>query len=169
MKAVTFSGGIHPRYEKDRTAGLASKPLNAPEEIVIPLSQHIGAPASACVEKGDEVLCGQKVGEPGGFVSTVIHSSVSGKVKAVEPRPSMGGHPVLSVVIENDGEDRMAEFEGIGSDFESADPGKLKELVQNAGLVGMGGAAFPTHVKLSPPKEKPIDAVILNGAECEPT
>ncbi len=168
MKAVTFSGGIHPRYEKDRTAGLAVKPLPAPEEIVIPLSQHIGAPASACVEKGDEVLMGQKVGEPGGFVSTPIHASVSGKVKAVEPRPGMSGRPVMSVVIENDGEDRMAELEGVGSDFMSADPAKLKELVQEAGLVGMGGAAFPTHVKLSPPKEKTIDAVILNGAECEP-
>ncbi|MCP4675842.1 MAG: electron transport complex subunit RsxC [Deltaproteobacteria bacterium] len=168
MKAVTFSGGIHPRYEKDRTAGLAVKPLPDSDEVVVPLSQHIGAPASACVEKGDEVLRGQAVGEPGGFVSTFIHSPVSGKVKAIEPRPGMGGAPVQSVVISSDGENREAEFEGLGTDWESADADALKELVRKGGLVGMGGAAFPTHVKLSPPKEKPIDAVILNGAECEP-
>ncbi len=168
MKAVTFSGGIHPRYEKDRTAGLAVKPLPDSDEVVIPLSQHIGAPASACVEKGDEVLRGQAVGEPGGFVSTFIHSPVSGKVKAIEPRPGMGGVPVQSVVITNDGENRQAEFEGLGAGWESADADTLKELIRKGGLVGMGGAAFPTHVKLSPPKEKPIDAVVLNGAECEP-
>ncbi|MCP4603553.1 MAG: electron transport complex subunit RsxC [Proteobacteria bacterium] len=168
MRAVTFGGGIHPRYEKDRTANLAVKPLPVPDEVVIPLSQHIGAPAKACVEKGDEVLCGQVVGEPGGFVSTFIHATVSGKVKAVEPRPSMGGAPVMSVVIENDGDDRSVDFEGLENGWESAEADAIKELIRKAGLVGMGGAAFPTHVKLSPPEEKPIDAVILNGAECEP-
>ncbi len=168
MKAVTFHGGIHPRYEKNRTAGLEVKPMAAPDELVVPLSQHIGAPAKACVEKGDAVLLGQVVGEPAGFVSTFIHAPVSGKVKAVEPRPSMGGTAVPSVIIENDGEYKVVEYEGLGDGWTSADADTLKELIRKAGLVGMGGAAFPTHVKLSPPKEKPIDSVILNGAECEP-
>jgi len=168
MKTVTFAGGIHPSYQKDRTAALEVKTIDAPDEVVIPLSQHIGAPAKAVVAKGDEVLVGQVVGEPGGFVSTFIHSSVSGKVKAIEPRPSMGGPLVPSVVIENDGEYRVAELEGLGDGWEQADAEKIKDLILKGGLVGMGGAAFPTHVKLSPPKEKPIDAVVLNGAECEP-
>jgi electron transport complex protein RnfC len=168
MKAVTFSGGVHPDYEKDRTKGLAVKTLPAPKEAVIPLLQHIGAPAKACVAKGDQVLRGQVIGEPGGFVSQFIHASVSGKVIAVKPRPGSGGVPVLSVVIENDGEDREVEYEGLGDAWESSNTEELRELIRKAGLVGMGGAAFPTHVKLSPPKGKIIDTVIVNGAECEP-
>ena len=106
MKAVTFLGGVHPRYEKDRTRALPVRTLGLPDEVVIPLSQHIGAPASPCVKKGDEVEVGQIVGEPGGFVSQTIHASISGKVTAVEPRLAMGGVPVMSVVIESDGNDR---------------------------------------------------------------
>lgn len=168
MKAVTFKGGIHPHYEKDRTAGLAVAPLPAPSEAIIPLSQHIGAPSRACVEKGEEVLVGQVIAEPGGFVSQYLHSPISGKVTAVEPRLAMGGVPVLSVVIENDGEDKTMEYEGLGKNWASANPKELKDKIHKAGIVGMGGAAFPTHVKLSPPETKKIDAVILNGAECEP-
>ncbi len=168
MKAVTFSGGVHPDYEKDRTKGLAIEALRAPKEAVIPLSQHIGAPAKACVEKGDEVLLGQVIGEPGGFVSQFIHASVSGKVTAVEPRIGAAGVPILSVVIENDGEDREIGYRGIGDAWQSSGPDELRELIRKAGLVGMGGAAFPTHVKLSPPKGKTIDTLIVNGAECEP-
>ena len=168
MKAVTFSGGIHPHYEKDRTAQLAVKNLEAPAEAIVPLSQHIGAPAKPCVEKGDEVLRGQIIGEPAGFVSAYIHAPISGKVKALESRPSLGGAPVASVIIENDGEDREVEFEGLGDGWGAASEGVLREKIQKGGLVGMGGAAFPTHVKLSPPKGKTIDAVVLNGAECEP-
>ncbi len=168
MKAVTFSGGIHPSYNKDLSSAVTTRPLDPPEEIVIPLSQHIGAPARTCVEKGDEVLIGQPVGDAGGFVSSVIHSSVSGKVKGVEPRAGAVGTEVNSVVIENDGQDRTVDFSGLGDDWRSAETSELKDRIQQAGLVGMGGAAFPTHVKLSPPDDKPIDAVILNGAECEP-
>lgn len=168
MKALTFRGGVHPRYNKDRTAGIETVALAPPQEIVIPLSQHIGAPAKAAVEAGAEVLVGQVVGEANGFVSAVIHSSVSGKVKAVEPRPTMSGMPALCVVIANDGEDRQVEPGGLGNDWAKASQDELKDLVRRAGLVGMGGAAFPTHVKLSPPPDKAIDAVLLNGAECEP-
>jgi electron transport complex protein RnfC len=168
MKTVTFSRGVHPRYEKDRTKGLPVKPLTAPGEVVIPLSQHIGAPARACVEKDADVLCGQVIGEPGGFVSAFVHSSVSGKVKAVEPRPSMAGPSVISVVIENDGQDRFADFKGLGKGWIDSKIDDLRERIRKAGIVGMGGAAFPTHVKLSPPADKPIDTAMANGAECEP-
>jgi Na+-translocating ferredoxin:NAD+ oxidoreductase subunit C len=168
MKTVTFRGGIHPRYSKELSSGEAVRRLEAPAEVAIPLSQHIGAPALPCVEKGDEVLLGQVVGEPGGFVSSAVHSPVSGKVKAVERRPGPIGASVECVVIENDGEDRRSSRDGLGDAWPEAAPGALKERVQAAGIVGMGGAAFPTQVKLSPPQEKPIDTVILNGAECEP-
>ncbi|MDJ0764801.1 MAG: electron transport complex subunit RsxC [Myxococcota bacterium] len=168
MKAVTFGGGIHPQYEKARTAQLAVTPLEAPDEVVIPLSQHIGAPAKACVEKGAEVLRGQVIGEPAGYVSSYIHASVSGKVKDVAPAPSMSGAEVMSVIIENDGNDQSEAPEGLGNDWTNADVDQLKDVIYKSGIVGMGGAAFPTHVKLSPPSNKPIDAVMLNGAECEP-
>jgi electron transport complex protein RnfC len=168
MRAVSFKGGVHPRYSKDRSSGCAIVELPAPEEVAIPLSQHIGAPAKPCVAKGDEVLIGQPVGEPAGFVSVPVHSPVSGKVKAIEPRPGAMGQPVTSVVITNDGEDRSIDFQGLGDSWQSADAGAIREQIKDAGLVGMGGAAFPTHVKLSPPPDKPIDALILNGAECEP-
>ena len=167
MKPVTFKGGVHPNDGKERTRGMATVPVAAPKEVVIPLSQHIGAPAKVCVEPGAEVLLGQVIGKAGGFVSAQIHSSVSGKVLAVEPRPGAMGVNVPCVVIENDGEDRPADLAGV-EDWQNAEPDALKQKVAEAGLVGMGGATFPTHVKLSPPKEKPIDAVILNGAECEP-
>ncbi|HUT78817.1 MAG TPA: electron transport complex subunit RsxC [Polyangia bacterium] len=168
MSALTFRGGVKPHGEKARSSGVAIAPLAAPTEIVIPLSQHIGAPARACVAPGDEVLMGQVLGEPGGFVSAPVHASVSGKVKAIEPRPGQQGVPTECVVIENDGQDRASEVEGLGDGWAAADPKEIKDRVAKAGLVGMGGAAFPTHVKLSPPPAKPIDAVILNGAECEP-
>ncbi len=168
MSAVTFKGGLHPPGGKGRTEKLAIEPMTAPAEMIIPLSQHIGAPAKACVAAGDEVLAGQIIGEPGGFVSAAIHSSVSGKVKAIEPRVGQMGVDVLSVIIENDGEDRAVEFEGLGDGWTDAAPDALKEKIGKAGIVGMGGATFPTFVKLSPPPAKPIDTVILNGAECEP-
>ncbi len=167
MKPVTFKGGVHPDDGKQRTQGMATIPVPAPKEMIIPLSQHIGAPAKVCVEVGQEVAMGQVIGTPGGFVSATVHASVSGKVIAVEPRPAAMGVNIPCVVIENDGEDRPAEMSGI-ADWQHAEADAVKQKISEAGLVGMGGATFPTHVKLSPPKEKPIDAVILNGAECEP-
>jgi Na+-translocating ferredoxin:NAD+ oxidoreductase subunit C len=167
MTVQTFKGGIHPRYNKDKTAGVAIEVLMAPKEIIIPLSQHIGAPARVCVEKGEVVKKGQVIGQAGGFVSAPIHASVSGEIKAVEPRPGAMGIDVLSVVIENDGHYEVLETRGV-SEWQKADPETLKNIVAEAGIVGMGGATFPTHVKLSPPEDKPIQHVILNGAECEP-
>jgi electron transport complex protein RnfC len=166
-KIVTFQGGIHPEYEKELSSGQAIKDVEAPKSIVLPLSQHIGAPCKPVVSKGDEVRCGQLIGEPGGFVSAPIHASVSGKVVAVESRMHPTGVAQPAVVIEPDGRDDWVDMEG-HSDPLSAEAEELKKRVKDGGLVGMGGAAFPSHVKLSPPKDKPIDAVLLNGAECEP-
>jgi electron transport complex protein RnfC len=168
MSLLTFRGGVHPHDHKARSAQAEITPLPAPPQVAIPLGQHIGAPAKPVVAPGDEVLVGQVVGEAGGFVSAPVHASVSGRIAAVEPRLGQLGVPVPCVVIENDGQDRAAAFEGLGEGWAAADPKEIKDLVARAGLVGMGGAAFPTHVKLSPPPAKPIDTVILNGAECEP-
>lgn len=168
MTAVTFKGGVHPPDGKEKTKGLAIESITPPEEIVLPLSQHIGAPAKPCVAVGDEVMVGQVIANAGGFVSARIHASVSGKVKCIENRPGSNGLEVPSIVIENDGEDRTVELVGAGGDWSNSDIDVLKKYVQDAGLVGMGGATFPTHVKLSPPSDKKIDAIILNGAECEP-
>jgi electron transport complex protein RnfC len=164
----SFPGGVHPRYDKDLSAGRATRTLDSPDEVVIPLVQHIGAPAKACVEKGDEVLAGQVVGEAGGFVSAPVHASVSGKVKAVEDRPHPSGRDAPSVVITSDGEDRWVDLESCDGDVLDAPVDLVKERVKQAGIVGLGGATFPSHVKLSPPADKTIDTVILNGAECEP-
>ncbi len=168
MTAVTFKGGVHPPDGKAKTQGIAIEAVPPPEELVLPLSQHIGAPAKPCVEPGDEVLMGQVIAEAGGFVSAKIHASVSGKISAIEPRPGMNGLAVPAIVIENNGEDRAVEMTGAGTQWSDLDVDTLKKYVQDGGLVGMGGATFPTHVKLSPPPDKKIDTIILNGAECEP-
>jgi electron transport complex protein RnfC len=141
--------------------------MKAPGLVYIPLQQHIGAACQPLVKPGDVVKLGQKIGEPGGFVGAPVHASVSGIVKDIRqvPHPSVGSG--LAVVIENDGKDEPDDSITPG-DISSMDADRIKELILEAGIVGMGGAAFPTHVKLSPPKEKPIDTVILNGAECEP-
>jgi len=166
----TFRGGVHPHDAKDRTRGLQIRELPAPDEAVILLSQHIGAPCAATVAKGDRVLTGQVVGQPQGFVSAPIHSSVTGKVTAVEPRPNpVTGKPVPAVIIAREGEDEWAE--GANTDEQDASGLTAKEIKQkilDAGIVGLGGATFPTHVKLSPPPDMKIDTVILNAAECEP-
>lgn len=137
-------------------------------EMVYPLSQHIGAPAKAIVKVGDEVLVGQKIAEAGGFISAVVVSSVSGKVKKIEPRVTAGGAKSISIVIENDG--RYAAVEGLGEDRDVTKLSKqeIRDIVREAGIVGLGGAGFPTNVKLTPKDESKIDYIIVNGAECEP-
>ena len=167
MGLATFKGGIHPPDKKIFSANspiAASKP---PKIAVIPLSQHIGAPCNAIVTIGQEVKKGEVVGEPAGFVSSPVHASVSGKVVAIGEFPNAMGRMVNSVVIENDGKEDWTALKD-NPDYMSLPPEALKEKVKAAGIVGMGGAAFPTVVKLSPPKEKQIDAVLINGAECEP-
>jgi len=167
MKLKTFAGGIHPPDNKHWSSHKPIEDCPLPAEFVVPLSQHIGAPAVPCVEVGQSVARGEEVGAAKGFVSVSVHAPTSGTVVAVENRPHPGGTALPAVVIEPDGEDRWAEH------IQPADPAELTveemvERVRVAGVVGLGGAAFPAHVKLSPPPEKKIGTLIINGVECEP-
>lgn len=167
MKLLTFKGGIHPPYNKEYTNQIAIRKAEAPKVVYIPLQQHIGAPANPIVAVGDGVKVGQKIGESQGFVSSNIHSSVSGKVIGIEQHDIPGGNG-LCVVIENNFKEEIHESVSPKGDLESLYPKDIVKYIQEAGIVGMGGATFPTHVKLSPPPNTNIDVVILNGAECEP-
>lgn len=168
MSIATFRGGVHPYEGKDLSKDLPIKTVQPKKELVFPMGQHIGAPATPIVAKGDKVLVGQKIGEASGFISANICSSVSGTVKAVEPRMLLNGSQATCVVIENDGE--YAAIEGLGEDRDytklSAD--EIRDIVKEAGVVGMGGAGFPTNVKLAPKEPDKIDYILVNGAECEP-
>ena len=168
IKTLTFRGGTHPAYSKEATEHLKISFADAPKYVTIPMQQHIGAPCEPIVKKGDYVKMGQKIGEAKGFVSSPVHSSVSGNVIAVENRPISGGARVTCVVIENDMEDVLSEDIRSNNNLEQLSSEEIINIINEAGIVGMGGAAFPTHVKLSPPPGKNVDTVILNGAECEP-
>lgn len=167
MKLLTFNRGVHPPGNKSRTENVPVRSLSDPSEIVVPLIQHIGAPNKSLVKKKDEVKVGQMIGDIGAFVACPVHSPVSGKVKSVERRPHSSGTSVESVVIKPDGKNELAEVPEIKG-LEEMTPEEIRQIIRRAGLSGMGGASFPTHVKLTPPKDAPINAVILNAAECEP-
>lgn len=169
MKVASFKKGIHPPDKKALSKNLALESFPPGEIVVVPLLQHIGAPAEPLVKKRDRVLRGRKIGESRGFVSAPVHASVSGSVKAVQSHPSPMGRAVLSVIIENDGKDeRSAHMAPLKNDVHDYTPEEVRTAVGEAGIVGLGGAAFPTAVKLSPPVEYPTDTVLINGAECEP-
>lgn len=168
MKKRTFPRGVHPQEKKELTSDKPIVPLPPPERVAIPLLQHFGGPARPTVKKGQEVLLGQMIGEAPGLFSAHVHASVSGAVLAVEEHGHSGGYPVPAVVISNDGRDRTPAGESAVSDAFSLSPDEIRQKVKAAGIVGLGGAAFPTAVKLSPPKDKPIDILIVNGCECEP-
>lgn len=165
--AQAFFGGVHPNDMKAATNGKAIEQLAPPKQVVIPMSQHIGKPCTPIVKVGDHVKVGQKIGEPGGFVSSPIHASVSGTVTAVEPRPYSMGGDMMSVVIENDFQNDLSEEVKAPEDPGALTPDQMVEIVKNAGIVGMGGATFPTFIKISGGIGK-VDTVIINGAECEP-
>lgn len=167
MAKLTFMGGIHPYDGKDLSKDKPIREVLPKGDLVYPLSQHIGAPAKAIVQKGDRVLTGQKIAEAGGFVSAPIYATVSGTVKAVEPRRVTVGDHVMCIVIENDGLYEEVEYHPVSSLGELSREDILKRI-QEAGVVGMGGAGFPTHVKLSPKEPDKIEFVIANCAECEP-
>lgn len=166
MRKRTFKGGVHPFGGKKLSEDQAVKLLPADKEMVFPLSQSIGAPSKPVVAKGDHVLRGQLIAEPGGFISAALHSSVSGTVKAIEPRTLATGGKCLSIIIENDGKDESVPFSP--ADLASLTKDEIIRRVRDAGIVGMGGAGFPTAVKLSPKDPEAIDTIIVNGAECEP-
>ena len=164
--AQAFFGGVHPHDMKAATNEKAIEQLAPPAVVVIPMSMHFGAPCTPLVKVGDHVKVGQKIGEFHGL-GAPIHASVSGTVKAVEPRPySMGGN-MMSVVVENDFQDELSEEVKAPADPDALTVDEMIEIVKNAGIVGMGGATFPTHVKISSGIGK-VDTVIINGAECEP-
>ena len=168
MSSKTFKGGIHPPYNKERSRYLSIENLEGSKEMIFPLSQHIGAPASPVVKTGDRVCTGQLITAASGFVSANIHSSVSGTVTAIRPCLHPNGTEVMSIVIENDFKYEKDSSVTANSSADMLSTEEILEIVRNAGIVGMGGATFPTHVKLSPPADKKIEAVIVNGAECEP-
>ena len=162
-----YYGGVHPSEKKELAEHIPLVRFPEPETVVIPLSQHAGAPANCLVKEGDTVKVGQKIGESAGFISANVHASVSGTVVAVEPRlhPTQG-RDVLSVVIKSDGQNTLHESVKPNKPLEELTPDEIVSLVNESGIVGMGGAGFPTYVKLKP--GKPIDVVLLNGCECEP-
>ena len=159
-------GGIHPVEGKEPTEHKPLVRFPAPENVVIPLSMHLGAPATAIVNVGDYVKMGQKIGEASGFISAPVHSSVSGKVIAIQDLPHATRGTCTAIVIENDGKDLLDESIKPNKPLEELTPAEIIDIVKNAGIVGMGGAGFPTYVKLNP--GKPIDAVLVNACECEP-
>lgn len=165
MGLFSFKGGIHPPHGKTLSKDKAIEPLLPKKDLVFPMSQHIGAPCEPIVKKGDRVLVGQKIGQATGFVSAPIHSSVSGTVKNVVPMLHPSGKKIMSIVIENDGLYEECEFTP-HEDYKSLSKDELLKIINEGGIVGLGGACFPTHVKLSPKQE--IDTIIINGAECEP-
>ncbi|MCL2392787.1 MAG: electron transport complex subunit RsxC [Oscillospiraceae bacterium] len=166
-RLVGFYGGLHPSENKEFSEHLPLHVFPSPKTVVIPLSQHAGAPAQPLVKAGDTVKLGQKIGESGGFISCTVHSSVSGTVTAVEDRlhPNTG-LKCLSIVIDSDGKDEVHESVKPCADWTALSVDEIADLVREKGIVGMGGAGFPTSVKLKSPK--PIDTILLNGCECEP-
>ncbi|MBO5426722.1 MAG: electron transport complex subunit RsxC [Lachnospiraceae bacterium] len=168
MMKFTFKGGIHPYEGKELTMEKEVKEYLPKGDMVYPLSQHIGAPAKPVVKKGDRVLVGQLIAEAGGFVSANIHSAVSGTVKAIEARLTASGSKVNSIIIENDNLYESVEFVGNDKPLSELTKEEIIEAVKAGGVVGMGGAGFPTHVKLSPKNADEIDTIIVNASECEP-
>lgn len=176
MKLHTFKiGGVHPAENKI-ASGKAIENLPLPAEVVLPVAQHIGAPAKPIVQKGDKVTRGQCVAEAGGFVSAPVHTPISGTVVKIDNARTPQGMPVQAIFIKSDEADREADAKAMAdkspkrseADVEALDGKAIVELIKTAGIVGLGGATFPTHVKLCPPPGNKAEVVIINAAECEP-
>ena len=165
---MTFRGGVYLPEDKDKTKGLSIQPIPIPERIVIPLSQHTGAICEPLLKVDDLVKKGQKIGEGKGLITSPVHSSISGKVIDISFQPHPLGNDIVSITIESDGKDEWVDNLKQNEDYLSVEPERLREIIKEAGIVGMGGAQFPAHIKLSPTNGNKVDYVILNGAECEP-
>lgn len=166
MGKLTFRGGIHPYEGKELSKDHPIEKYLPKGDLVYPLSQHIGAPSVPCVKKGDTVLAGQKIADAGGFVSVPLHASVSGTVKGIEKRLNAAGSMVDCIVIENDQQYQETEFQE--ARLEDLTKEEILNRIKEGGVVGMGGAGFPTHVKLAPKDPSKIEYILVNGAECEP-
>jgi electron transport complex protein RnfC len=167
MAFLTFRGGVHPPDYKELTENKKIEVLEAPKMLYIPLLQHIGSVLEPLVSVGDRVLKGQKIADSSAFLSVPVHSSVSGVVKKIEVLPFTLRGKVNTIVIENDGQYEWAEVTKY-SDHKALEASKLLEIIRENGIVGLGGAGFPTHVKLNPPKDKTVETLLINSAECEP-
>ncbi|MCE1248988.1 MAG: electron transport complex subunit RsxC [Firmicutes bacterium] len=167
MNTFPFPGGVHPPDYKEPTSTELIEVAEPPQEAVIHLLQHTGAPAAPLVKVKDEVRTGQQIGHSDSFITASVHSSITGTVVAVEPRP----HPVYgeskAVVVANSGFD-MIDYKPMNRNWQDLQPADIISYIRQAGVVGLGGAAFPTHLKLTPPPDKKIDVLLINGAECEP-
>lgn len=169
MKLKTFRGGIHPPEFKGLTENKPLEKCPLPDKVLIPIQQHTGSPAEPVVKVGDRVLAGQKICDATGFISTAHHASVSGDVTYVGPAPHPFGRKMVAVEITSDGQDEWVPLEKASQEsLASLSPEGIRERVAQSGIVGLGGAAFPTQVKLSPPEGKKLGLYIANGAECEP-
>ena len=166
MGKLTFRGGIHPYEGKELSKDHPIEKYLPKGDLVYPLSQHIGAPSVPCVKKGDTVLAGQKIADAGGFVSVPLHASVSGTVKGIEKRLNATGSMVDCIIIENDQQYQEIEFQE--ARLEDLTKEEILNRIKEGGVVGMGGAGFPTHVKLAPKDPSKIEYILVNGAECEP-
>lgn len=166
MGKLTFRGGIHPYEGKELSKDHPIEKYLPKGDLVYPLSQHIGAPSVPCVKKGDTVLAGQKIADAGGFVSVPLHASVSGTVKGIEKKLNATGSMVDCIVIENDQQYQETEFQE--ARLEDLTKEEILNRIKEGGVVGMGGAGFPTHVKLAPKDPSKIEYILVNGAECEP-
>ncbi len=168
MKLPTFSKGVHPNDSKQYTCSKSVEILPLPDHVFIPVQQHIGAPCNVAVEKGQEVKTGQVVGSSDAFVSSPVHSSITGTVKDIGTFPHPVGGKVQMVYINRTADEDDWDLLPVIDNWRNVKTDDLVQRIKTAGIVGLGGAAFPTHVKLSPPKDKSIDSFILNGCECEP-
>ena len=165
---LRWNAGVHPPDNKGLTSGKPIRPMDAPARVAIPLQQHLGAPNRPRVGRGDRVCVGTVLGDTEAYVSSPVHASVSGRVVKVAPHPNPLGREAPAVIIENDGEYRPDPALEPPGDWREMGPDEIRSAIRAAGVVGLGGATFPTHVKLNPPSGSPIDTVIVNGAECEP-
>jgi electron transport complex protein RnfC len=168
LKQDSFRHGIHPPEMKDDTSHLAIRRFPFAPTLIVPLSQHLGKPAKPVVRAGQEVTRGQVIAEPDGFMSVAMHAPASGAVRKIALAPAIGGNMTECVFIEPHPASSQEVDEGTPCDLDTASPGDIILAIQQAGVVGLGGAAFPTHVKLKPPEGKSLDTLIINGVECEP-
>jgi electron transport complex protein RnfC len=165
---LSFKHGVHPPQNKDLTSGMASRRFPFPEEIILPLSQHIGTPAKALVKPGDFVERGDIIASASGFISSSVHATAAGTVKSIELWPHPSGAMVPSIRITVDPNSAQMRRPRIVPRWQDVKDEDLSKEIGKAGIVGLGGAAFPSHVKLNPPKDQPIDLLLINGCECEP-
>jgi electron transport complex protein RnfC len=168
VRLPSFRNGVHPPENKHLTSGIASRRLPFPDEIILPLSQHIGRPAQALVEPGDRVERGDVIAEASGYVSSYVHATAAGTVKSIEHWPHPSGNMQPSIRIKVDPHSTQLQRPRLVPHWHEVPAEQLSEEISKAGIVGLGGAAFPMHVKLRPPEEQPVDVLMVNGCECEP-